>query len=230
MLHGVLWQDAIYEAMLSVIIFSIAMLLSLASGFFGWYSVFTTVFLVVGFFVIITLLPLLLNLSRSFFWVIFCLLIVHIVVTISSFALHYHDSGLLGKHGLFIPGFYDSLYFSITTFAKLDYGDFQPLPRHRLTTSFEALLGMASIAVCASLIWLWCQENMVPKEMSFFDGNRRHKTSLGASRMRIRTITGKERKLKNWVLPSKKGESYRYDKDRQEWLLISDETELPENA
>lgn len=228
--HGTPWQAALVAALVSVIVFIVAMLLSLVSGYFGWYSLVTAVFLVVGFLVITSLLPLLLNLSRSFFWLVFGLLIAHIFVTISSFALHYQNSGLLGPNGVFTPSFYDSLYFSITTFTTLGYGDFKPLPDHRLTTSIEALSGMVSMAIGASLIWLWCQENMVPKEMAFFDGNRRHKTDLGVTRIRIRTITGKERKLKGWVLPAKEGESYYYDNDREEWLLVTEETELPENA
>ena len=86
------------------------------------------------------------------------------------------------------------------------------------------------MALGASVIWLWCQENMVPKEMAFFDGNRRYKKDLGVTRVRIRTITGKERDLKDWCLPAKQGESYYYHGERQEWLLVSEETELPENA
>lgn len=231
MLHnGTPWQAALGHALYSVIIFALAMLLSLISGFFGWYSIFTAIFLMVGFFVIISILPLLLNLSRAFFLIVFALLLAHIAVTIISFALHYRASGLLGDDGQFLPTFYESLYFSVTTFTTLGYGDLQPLPNYRLTTSIEALSGMVSMAIGASLIWLWCQENMVPKEMAFFDGNRRHKKSLGVTRIRMRTITGKERELEDWVLPAKKGEAYYYDDQRQEWVLVTEKTKLPENA
>ncbi|WP_444986057.1 ion channel [Halomonas mongoliensis] len=228
--HGVPWQAALGHAFMSVIIFSVMMVMSLASGFFGWYSIFTAVFLVAGFFIIASLLPLLLNLSRSFFWLVFALFFLHIVVTIISFAMHYKYTGLLGDNGEFSPDFWDALYFSITTFTTLGYGDFQPLPEYRLTTSVEALFGMISMAVGASLIWLWCQENMVPKEMAFFDGNRRHKGDLTVTRIRVRTITGKERKLKDWALAPEEGESYYYDQKRQEWLLVTKDTELPDNT
>lgn len=80
------------------------------------------------------------------------------------------------------------------------------------------------------MIWMWCQENMVPKEMAFFDGNRRRKSDLGVTRVRIRTITGEERTLKDWRLPANQGEKYFYESRRQEWILVTDETELPENA
>lgn len=228
--HSTPWQAALAAALLSIIIFTIAMLLSLASGFWGWYSIFTGAFLLIGFFVIVTILPLLLNLSRSFFWISFALLAIHISITIFSFALHYHSSGLLGAKGEFSPSLYESLYFSMTTFTTLGYGDIQPLPNYRLTTSLEALSGMVSMALGSSMIWLWCQENMIPKEMAFFDGNRRHKKELGVTRIRIRTITGEERALKDWCLPANHGESYYYDDQRQEWVLVTEETELPENA
>ena len=228
--HGTPWQAALGAALLSVLIFTGVMIFSLVSGYFDWYSIFTSVFLLAGFFVIAFLLPLLLNLSRSFFWLVIALLIIHITVTILSFALHYKASGLLGPNGEFIPSFKDALYFSITTFTTLGYGDFQPQPEHRLTTSLEALSGMVSMAIGASLIWLWCQENMVPKELAFFDGNRRHKSDLGVTRMRIKTLTGKERELKDWMPPPEEGESYYYNRERQEWMLVTENTELPENA
>lgn len=228
--NGIPWQAALGHAFISVILFSVMMVMSLVSGLFDWYSIFTAAFLVTGFFIIASLLPLLLNLSRSFFWLVFSLFLTHIVVTIITFTLHYRATGLLGPNGTFSPDFWDALYFSITTFTTLGYGDFQPLPEHRLTTSVEALFGMVSMAIGASLIWLWCQENMVPKEMAFFDGNRRQKGDLAITRIRIRTITGKERNLKDWALPPEEGESYYYDQQRQEWLLVTESTELPDNA
>lgn len=228
--HGIPWQAVLGEAFLRVLIFMAVMFLSLLSGFFAWHLIFTAIFLLVGFSIIILLLPLLLNLSRSYFWIVFVMLVTHIIITILSFALHYKASGLMGPEGSVSLSYYDALYFSITTFTTLGYGDFRPLVDHRLTTSLEALAGLVSMAFWASFIWLWCQENMVPKEMAFFDGNRRHKKSMSISRIRIRTITGKERTLKDWALPPKIGESYYYDDDRQEWVQVSEDTILPENA
>lgn len=228
--HGIPWQAVLGEAFLRVLIFIGVMLLSLLSGFFSWYSIFTAVFLLIGFSIIILLLPLLLNLSRSYFWIVFTMLVTHIIITILSFALHYKSSGVMGPDGVISLSYYDALYFSITTFTTLGYGDLRPLADHRLTTSLEALAGMISMAIGASFIWLWCQENMVPKEMAFFDGNRRNKKSMSISRIRIRTITGKERTLKDWMLPPKIGESYYYNDDRQEWVQVYEDTILPENA
>lgn len=125
--HGIPWQAALGEAFLRVIIFTVVMLLCLLNGFLGWYSIFTAIFLLIGFSLIIFLLPLFLNLSRSYFWLVSAMLFIHITIMISSFALHYKSAGLIGPDGVFSPSYYDALYFSITTFTTLGYGDFQPL-------------------------------------------------------------------------------------------------------
>lgn len=89
---------------------------------------------------------------------------------------------------------------------------------------------MVSMAIGASLIWLWCQENIFPKEMAFFDGDRRHKSDLSVTRIRIRTITGKERKLKDWRLPPEEGVEYYHDIARNEWLPVTENVEVPDNS
>jgi len=228
--HGVPWQFALGDAFLGVIIFSMTLIMSLISGFFDWPVFFTAIFLVAGFYLMFSLMPTFLNLSRTFMWLVALMLIVHILTTLVSFSLHYMSTGLLINGKIMQPSFYDSIYFSITTFSTLGYGDFQPLPEYRLTTSIEALTGMISMAVGASFIWLWCQENLIDKEMAFFDGYRRHKTSLSMVRMRVRTITGKERELPDWRLPPENDTPYYYDESRGEWLPVTEETEVPENA
>ncbi len=228
--HGVPWQAVMSYAVQLFVVFFATMALSIISGFFGWYSIFTLIFIGIGVLVIVATIPLLMNLSRSFFIYIFALLISHVTSTIISFAFHYMDSGLIGPSGGFIPKFYDAVYFSITTFTTLGYGDLQPVPDQRLTTSIEALIGMVSMAIGASLIWLWCQENLVPKEMAFFDGNRRHSKDITISRIRIRTITGKERDLKDWLPVPEEGESFYYDSNKQEWIKVEENTPVPENS
>ncbi len=228
--HGVPWQAVLADALMKITVFIIALILSLISGYFAWHSFVTISLLMIGFSTIVYLIPVFLNLSRSYFKLLASMLIIHIIVTICSFSLHYKSDGLIGPNGVFSPNYYDSLYFSITTFTTLGYGDFQPLPDYRLTTSLEALTGMISMAIGASFIWLWCQEHMVPKEMAFFDGNRRHKKSMSISRMRIRNLRGKDRELKNWVLPPKQGETYYFEIERQEWVQVTEGTQLPENA
>ena len=85
------------------------------------------------------------------------------------------------------------------------------------------------MAIGASLIWLWCQENLIPKEMTYFDADRRHKASLSVGRMRVRTICGKEKLLKDYVLPPNEGEKYFWNSNRKEWIKI-DESNQPKEG
>ena len=228
--HNVPWQGLLARGYTLETVFVAAMLLSVISGYFDWWVLFTVLFLTGGFFIIIQLIPVMLNLSRAYFVFVASNFFVHVSVTIIAFALHHKSAGLIGRSGLVEPSFWDALYFSVTTFTTLGYGDLQPIPAMRLATSIEALAGMVSMALFVSMIWLWCQENLVPKEIAFFDGNRRHRKSMAFSKIRIRTITGKERQLPDWRLPPQPGESYYYDRYRGEWLPVTPDTELPENA
>lgn len=224
------WQFVIAEAYLGIAGFIGIMLGSLLSGYFNWFPILTAFLLIIAFAIIVYLIPVLLNLSRAYFKTLFILLITHISITILSFSLHYKSAGLIGRSGYFEPGYLDAIYFSITTYTTLGYGDFQPMPVMRLATSMEALSGMISMAIGASLIWLWCQENTVPKEMAFFDGLRLNKKSLTITKVRIRSLSGKEREKKDWMLPPEEGGSYYFDPNREEWIRVTDKTKLPKNA
>jgi len=75
-----------------------------------------------------------------------------LVITILTFAIIYYRYGLL-QNG--IPtkiSFVDSIYFSITTWSTLGYGDFAPIPRIRLITSIEAIIGYVGLGLWISLI------------------------------------------------------------------------------
>ena len=228
--HNVPWQESLYIGFIGEIAFVAAMLLSVISGYFDWWVPFTVLFLAGGFFIMLQLIPFMLSMSRASFVLVASNFFVYVLMAIIAFALHHKSAGLIGRSGPVEPSFWDALYFSVTTFTTLGYGDLQPIPAMRLATSIEALAGMISMALFVSMIWLWCQENLVPKEMAFFDGNRRHKSSLSIARMRIRTITGKERRLPDWVPPPQPGDRLYYDEQREEWLPVTPDTELPENA
>ena len=228
--QGGSWQGALAWMGARWLGFACVMLLALASGYFNWWVLFTATCLSIGFFLIIRLVPPMLNLSRSFFKGIVSLILIHIAVTIIAFAFHHKSAGLMEPAGLLVPSFRDALYFSVTTFTTLGYGDLQPLPEMRLATSIEAFAGMISVALGVAMIFLWCEEDLVSPDMAFFDGYRRHKKSLQVTRIRIRTITGKDRKLKDWHLAPEKGDSFYYDKQRAEWLKVTPDMDLPENT
>lgn len=83
--------------------------------------------------------------ALSFFW-------KFIIVIIIVFAVIYWRYGLMYQGELTQISFLDSLYFSVTTFTTLGYGDFSPIPRIRHITSVQALLGYVSLGVWMSLI------------------------------------------------------------------------------
>ena len=70
------------------------------------------------------------------------------------------------KNGLVISGEYqkvlftDALYFSVTTWTTLGYGDFSPTPDLRLITSIQALLGYVAMGMLIALLSLWLPERM----------------------------------------------------------------------
>lgn len=229
LVHGVPWQFAICQAFMISIAIALLLILSIVSGYFAWPPLITVILLGVSFLFLMTLIPTFLNLSRSFFVGLIIILALLILADIISFALHYWNSGILNSNGEVDKTFMSAIYFSITTFTTLGYGDFHPLSEMRLVTSMQALSGMLTMAIGASMVWLWCQENLIPKEMAYFDGNRRHKTSLSIGRRRIRTISGKEKVLKNYVLPPNMGERYYWHSNREEWIKI-DETNQPKKG
>ena len=217
------WQGALAAGGLNSFAYCGVAIFSIISGYFDWWPIITITLVVTGYLVVIKMIPLFLNLSRSFYIYILALLFLHVCVTITSFALHYMASGVIGPNGDISSSFYDSIYFSITTFTTLGYGDFQPLPARRLSTSSEALIGMLSMAVCASIIWLWCQENLISKEMAFLDGYRRRKGSIQTKRIRVRTFLGKYKRLDKWTTPPNAGDKFQYDSEKREWIPFKED-------
>ena len=231
LLDGVAWQEALGRYYIMMVAYTVVMLLGLVSGIFNWWILLTALCLATGFFILIGLIPLALNLSRSFFVQIIVCFLIHILVTLVAFAFHHYSAGLMiGPKEHVYVFFLDAFYFSVTTFTTLGYGDFQPTPEMRLATSLEALDGMASVAFTISIIFLWCEENLVPKEMAVLDGKRVHKKAMAFGRVRVRTITGKERDLKNWDPVPEDGEVYYYDDHREEWVKAATDALLPEGV
>jgi hypothetical protein len=226
LVHGIPWQAALAQAFMATLVYGAALLVSLVLGIFGWMPTLGGILLIGAFVALLLLIPLFTNLSRTFFSLLLVYLAIHVLITLLSYALHYRHAGLMAD-GSTVHSFRDSLYFSITTWTTLGYGDFAPVSRMRLVTSLEALTGVISMAIAASFIWLWCTENMIPKELALFDGDRRHKSSLSVHRMRIRTLTGTKKDLgPEWVDPAVPGVSYRHNPQKGEWEVVSEETRL----
>lgn len=225
--HGVPWQVAIANALVSSILFFVILSVALLLGFMGWVPLLGGLLLILSFILLLSLIPLFMNLSRSYFTLLLCYLAAQIIVSILSYGLQYSHGGIIDADKHVIKSFADGLYFSVITWTTVGYGDFTPLPQMRLVASLEAITGVMSFAIAASFIWLWCSENLIPKEMALFDGNRRHKKGLAVHRMRIRTLTGKKKELgREWV--EFKPGSFRWNPVAEEWESISDPETLKE--
>lgn len=226
LIHGVPWQAAITAAIFSVFVFAFLCILSVILSYFSIHYVIVSAIIFSSFGDFIIILPLFLNLSRSYFSIIFILYILEIFTILISFGFLHGESGMLDSNGDLVTGFANGLYFSITTFTTLGYGDLKPLPEMRFATSIQALFGMVAVAIGASVLWLWCNEQILPKELAFHDGNRRLKNGLSVHRMKVRTITGKDIERNEFQLPPRYGESYRWDQEREEFVKIEDKKDI----
>ena len=158
---------------------------------FNVLSIITAVVLVAALFVFIYAWATALGVFKIIFWWALLFLSAHIGVTIFAYAKYFHYNGLMQDGQLVSVNFEDAIYFSITTWTTLGYGDFAPIPQMRLLTSFEALTGVLSAVLTVSFMWAWCKENTLPGEMTLLEGNRVNKFEGYKDRVRTRKFSGK---------------------------------------
>ena len=88
---------------------------------------------------------------------VFSALLAHIIeIMIFGIAYwklhHYPGFGTLG--GDYNGSFFDSVYFSITTYTSVGFGDIEPEGWIRFTAGIEALIGLMMITWTASLLYI----------------------------------------------------------------------------
>lgn len=106
---------------------------------------------------LIWMIPLNLNWSRGLYSHLFWKSVLLFCITLLSFSLVYRFYGVIDSAtGEITQRYLTSLYFSITTWSTLGYGDFRPVAGIRLLTSFEAILGVLSIPLIFTMIWKYC--------------------------------------------------------------------------
>jgi len=74
-----------------------------------------------------------------------------LIIIVNIFAVIYWRYGLLQNGSHVDINYLTSLYFSITTWTTLGYGDFAPVERIRHITSIQALLGYVGLGVFITL-------------------------------------------------------------------------------
>jgi len=74
-----------------------------------------------------------------------------LIIIVNIFAIIYWRYGLIQNGNHVEISYFTSIYFSITTWTTLGYGDFSPVERIRHITSIQAILGYVSLGVLISL-------------------------------------------------------------------------------
>lgn len=98
-------------------------------------------------------IPLILNWSDNLYGSAFLRVFSIHIFAILTYAICYYRSGSLET-------FADAVYFSATTWTTLGYGDISPTGGIRLLTSVQALTGLISFSVFASVVWLYCERRL----------------------------------------------------------------------
>ncbi len=105
-------------------------------------------------------IPLALNWSSNMYGSVFGRVFFFQLFAIATYAICFASApSFSGK----FDSYWDAVYFSATTWTTLGYGDISPTGAMRLLTSLEALTGLASLAVFASVIWLYCEHRLTPR-------------------------------------------------------------------
>lgn len=126
----------------------------------------------------------------GFWWPLFFLLF-YAASTILTYAGYFYHSGLL-HNGMSVPvDFADAVYFSVTTWTTLGYGDFAPLEEMRLLTSAESLTGVLTAALTVAFVWAWSKDNIMPDDMTFLESNRVNASNAQVHRIRTRFFSGR---------------------------------------
>lgn len=167
-----MWQSVVGLVLLLFIVLIIITILCLVNSYFNFMPMLTPLFLLIGYFIILLNITLLLNLTRGLYVKLLFLFSFYIIVSITSFALHYKTAGLIYNGFRILPTFRDAVYFSVVTFTTVGYGDFQPVPDMRLMVSIEALIGVFSMAIFTAFVWFGFNESIVPSHQALFDKRR----------------------------------------------------------
>ena len=105
-------------------------------------------------------IPLVLNWSSNLYGSVFMRIFFFQVFSILTYAISYNVSVAIGNE---FESYLDALYFSATTWTTLGYGDISPIGNVRLLTSIQALTGLLTLPVFASVIWLYCERRLWSK-------------------------------------------------------------------
>lgn len=136
-----------------------------ASNVFAAY--FSSFFLVIMFVLLFWSIPLKLNWSSNLYGHLFRRFIFFLFFMIFVYAICYYNVGFERADDSSIkPTFLEAIYFSVTSFTTLQFGEFRPLPGSRALVCIESLMGIiAFVPFFASFGWLYCQNRLWPQSL-----------------------------------------------------------------
>jgi len=164
------WQYLITLIVMMYAVYSLSAALAILFAILNWPYI-NSVILITMLAVYILAIPLNLNFTRRSYKVLIPWFIVHVLFSVIIYAWHYSKAGLQENVGQISHSFRDALYFSVTTWTTLGYGDFTAIPSMRLVTSIEALTSLFTIPIGCSLAWFMIQESTVIYTKAYLDKN-----------------------------------------------------------
>lgn len=116
--------------------------------------------LVVMFILLFWSIPLKLNWSSNLYGHLLRRFLSFLVFMIFIYAASYYMVGFERADGS-VPSFFDAVYFSVTSFTTVQYGEFRPLPASRPLVCVQSLMGLiAFVPFFAAFGWLYCQNRL----------------------------------------------------------------------
>lgn len=132
-----------------------------------WYplSYIAVLLLIVMFIILFLSVPLTLNWSSNLYGMLLRKFVYFLIFYLLIFSICYYHVGFESSDGS-SPTFVESIYFSITSFTTLQYGEYRPLPQSRPLACIEAIMGLvAFVPIFAAVMWLYCQTRLWDKSL-----------------------------------------------------------------
>lgn len=150
--------------MLQLLMTLVSLAIAFGSQWSVWLIYINAPLLLLKLYLHVVSIPLELNYSRSLYAGLLPRIIGFVFLAPVVYAIHYWKAGLLSGDRV-DTSFLSALYFSFTTWTTLGYGDLAAPLELRLATSIEALTGILTISVLTAVIWLHCQETLLPESI-----------------------------------------------------------------
>ncbi|GLX80533.1 hypothetical protein tinsulaeT_38730 [Thalassotalea insulae] len=128
----------------------LSFLVALIISFFGWPEL-TVIFIIIGYYFSFYVVATIIGESSGWHHQALKIYSLILAVIITIFAVIYWRCGLVQNGEQIDVSFLTSIYFSVTTWTTLGYGDFSPVERIRHITSIQAILGYVSLGVLITL-------------------------------------------------------------------------------